>query len=64
VLRSGEVVSPPTETVKCRSLRREKETVQSIRFGQECGLGLTGFEDFEVGDIIECYSLEMVREVI
>lgn len=64
VLRSGEVISPTTESVKCKSLRRVKEMVESIRFGQECGLGLTGFEDFDVGDIIECYSVEMVREVI
>jgi len=64
VIRAGEVISAKGDTVKCSSLRRVKEVVDSIRFGQECGLGLTGFDEFDVGDTIECYSVEMKRETI
>jgi hypothetical protein len=32
--------------------------VDSISSGDECGIGLLGFEDFEVGDIIESYVVK------
>eukprot|EP00934_Nitzschia_sp_Nitz4_P006335 Nitzschia sp. Nitz4//scaffold287_size23745//13179//16401//NITZ4_008459-RA/size23745-snap-gene-0.25-mRNA-1//-1//CDS//3329545766//6325//frame0 len=59
VLRDGEQISPEGETVRASSLRRHKELVESVRHGDECGLGLAGFPDFMEGDEIECYSVEM-----
>ena len=64
VKRAGELISPLGESIKCSSLRKVREIVESIRFGQECGLGLTGFDQFEVGDTIECYSVEMQQDTL
>ena len=40
------------------SLKHEKERVNEVRDGFECGVGLKNFHDIEVGDILECYVLE------
>lgn len=40
------------------SLKHEKENVNEIRTGFECGVGLKNFHDIEVGDEIVCYVLE------
>lgn len=61
VIRNGERVSPEGETIRALSLKKFKEDVENVRNGEECGLGLSGFVDFEEGDIIECYSLEMKK---
>ena len=59
VLRGKEVVS--AGTLKAVSLRKVKEAVLEVRRGEECGLGLDGFDDFEEGDVVECYSVEQKR---
>mmetsp|Transcript_2079 Transcript_2079/g.4483 ORF Transcript_2079/g.4483 Transcript_2079/m.4483 type:complete len:1032 (+) Transcript_2079:1-3096(+) len=59
VYRDGELISPDNESVTASSLRRFKEIVESVRLGEECGLGLSGFSGFQEGDEIECYSVEM-----
>jgi len=41
-----------------QSLRRFQDEVNEVRAGMECGIRIEGFGDFEVGDAIECYSLE------
>jgi translation initiation factor IF-2 len=40
------------------SLKHEKENVNEIRTGFECGVGLKNFHDIEVGDELVCYVLE------
>merc|ERR1712127_73468 len=40
---------------KVKSLRNFKSEVESIEEGDECGVGLTDFEDFEPGDKIESF---------
>jgi translation initiation factor IF-2 len=42
------------------SLRHEKDVVREVRQGFECGISLKGFNDFNVGDTIECFALERV----
>lgn len=42
------------------SLRRFKDDVKSVKAGYECGIGLDGYQDIHVGDIIECYRVEQV----
>jgi len=58
VLRNGKLLSEDVEKLSASSLRKVKEDVDSVRKGEECGLGLTGFNDLEEGDVVECYSLE------
>ncbi|MBC8336629.1 MAG: translation initiation factor IF-2 [Anaerolineales bacterium] len=40
------------------SLKQEKDRVNEVRNGFECGIGLQNFHDIEVGDILECYIIE------
>jgi translation initiation factor IF-2 len=44
------------------SLRRFQDEVSEVRAGMECGIRLDGFNDFQVGDVIECYTLEKVPQ--
>jgi translation initiation factor IF-2 len=44
------------------TLRRFTEDVKEVRNGLECGIKLGDFNDYEVGDIIECYTLEKVAQ--
>jgi translation initiation factor IF-2 len=36
-------------------LRNFKAETDTIEAGNECGIGLYDYEDFEAGDVIECY---------
>jgi translation initiation factor IF-2 len=59
VLRDGEdVFEGPIS-----SLKHEKDDVREIREGFECGIGLKGFDDFEVGDQLVCFAEETVSVV-
>ncbi|MDR3307970.1 MAG: translation initiation factor IF-2, partial [Coriobacteriales bacterium] len=45
------------------SLRRFKEDVKNVRAGYECGIGVVGFQDLKVGDVLEGYRVtEVARE--
>jgi translation initiation factor IF-2 len=45
-----------------QSLRRFQDEVNEVRAGMECGIRLDGFDDFQPGDAIECYTLEKVPQ--
>lgn len=38
------------------SLRRFKDDVKSVRSGYECGIGIEGYQDLKIGDLIEGYK--------
>ena len=42
------------------SLKRFKDDAREVQTGYECGVTIDGFAEFEVGDIIETYSRELV----
>ena len=42
------------------SLKHLQEDVKEVRAGFECGVSMKGFNDYIVGDILECYFVEMV----
>jgi translation initiation factor IF-2 len=44
------------------SLKRFQNDAASVRDGQECGIRLERFSDFEVGDLIEFYEVEEVAQ--
>lgn len=46
------------------TLRRFTEDVTEVRNGLECGIRLGDFNDYEVGDIIECYELEKIAQTL
>jgi translation initiation factor IF-2 len=43
---------------KINSLKHFKEDVREMLAGQECGIGLEGYEAFQTGDVMETYRLE------
>ncbi len=45
-----------------QSLRRFQDEVNEVRAGMECGIRIEGFGEFQVGDHIECYSVEKVAQ--
>jgi translation initiation factor IF-2 len=40
------------------SLKRFKDDVREVNSGFECGLGIEGYNDVKVGDVVETYVLE------
>lgn len=53
VIRDGKVVYEG----KISSLRRYQEERQEIPEGMECGIGVEGFTEYQVGDTIEVYTI-------
>ena len=53
--RKGLIYEGVTQT-----LRRFQDEVNEVRAGMECGIRVEGFNDFQVGDAIECYAVEKV----
>jgi len=45
---------------KIDSLKIFSEDVREVASGQECGILVNGFSDFQRGDILECYTFEQV----
>ena len=54
VLRGGEEICKS----EISSLRHEKDDVKEVKTGLECGIAVKNFEEFEIGDILETYTLE------
>ena len=44
-----------------RSLKRFKDDVREVQTGFECGIGLDGYNDVKVGDVIEPFEIEETR---
>ena len=45
-----------------QSLRRFQDEVNEVRAGMECGIRIEGFTEFQVGDNIECYTMEKITQ--
>ena len=45
-----------------QSLRRFQDEVNEVRAGMECGIRIEGFAEFQIGDNIECYTMEKVAQ--
>ena len=56
VLRNGNAI----HSGSIASLKHLQDDVREVRQGFECGIGLKGFNEFEEGDILECYQIEKV----
>ena len=46
------------------SLRRFQDEVNEVRTGLECGIRIDGFNEFQIGDAIECYITEKVKQAL
>ncbi|MDP6795200.1 MAG: translation initiation factor IF-2 [Verrucomicrobiota bacterium] len=58
VVRKGDLVYEGIS----HTLKRFKDEVNEVRSGMECGIRLDGFDDFQEGDIVECYTQEKVAQ--
>jgi translation initiation factor IF-2 len=56
VVREGVVVYE----ADIASLKRFKEDVREVKEGLECGIGVQGFNDVKVGDVLEAFRVEEV----
>jgi translation initiation factor IF-2 len=46
------------------SLKRFKDDVREVQTGFECGIGLEGYNDVKVGDVIEPFEIEETRATL
>ena len=60
VIRDGSIIF----TGKVGSLFREKNQVKQVNNGQECGIALKDYMDFQKNDIIEAFSLTSKERTI
>jgi translation initiation factor IF-2 len=60
VLRGG----IPVFDGRMSTLRRFQEEVEEVRTNFECGIRLGEFNEYQEGDIIECYKLEKVPQTL
>lgn len=60
VLRDG----IPVFDGKMSTLRRFEDEVEEVKRGLECGIRLGQFNEYEEGDIIECYELEQIEQTL
>jgi translation initiation factor IF-2 len=58
VLRNGQ----PIYDGQIVTLKRFQDEVNEVRQGLECGIRLGDFDEYHVGDVIECYTLEKVPQ--
>jgi len=42
------------------TLKRFKDEVEKVQSGMECGMGFAGYHDLRKGDLIECFTVEML----
>jgi translation initiation factor IF-2 len=60
VMRDG----VPVFDGKMSTLRRFQEEVEEVRNAFECGIRLGEFNEYQEGDIIECYKLEKIPQTL
>jgi len=72
LVRSGKVTSRSRARIRRKgdvifegavsALKRYQNDASEVREGQECGLRLDHFSDYEIGDIIELYEVEKIAQ--
>jgi translation initiation factor IF-2 len=49
-------------TGKITSLKRFKDDVKEVASGFECGIGIENFNELKVGDVLEVFDIEQIRQ--
>lgn len=64
IIRDGIVIYPTKENVhgEIATLKRFKEDVKEVKAGLECGITIKNFNDIKVGDNIEVYEINEIRQ--
>ena len=58
ILRDNVVIQ---EMGVLNTLKRFKDEVNEVFSGQECGMSFGSFQDLKVGDVIECFNVDVVQ---
>jgi len=58
--RNGEIIHEG----RVDGLKRFKDDVREVREGFECGLKITGYDDVQVGDVIETFQIEQIARTL
>lgn len=45
-----------------RTLKRFKDDVKEVAYGFECGCAIDGFNEIRIGDVIECYITQEIKQ--
>jgi small GTP-binding protein len=61
VFRDGNTVA---SSLTASSLKHFKDDVDEVNHGKECGISLSGHNEYEKGDEIECITIEMKRPTL
>jgi translation initiation factor IF-2 len=56
VMRDGEVI----HTGRIESLKRFKNDASEVKNGLECGISLANFNDVQIGDVLEAFTMERI----
>lgn len=74
VIKSGKVTrsaharvlrgKQPVFDGKMSTLRRHQDEVDEVKQGIECGIRLGSFNEYEEGDVIECYTLDKIDQTL
>ena len=66
VIRDGVVIYPTKEGVTgyLASLKRFKDDAKEVKNGMECGLSVKNFNDIKVGDEIEAYVINEIKQTL
>jgi translation initiation factor IF-2 len=51
-------------TGKIDALKRFKDDAREVKEGFDCGISLDGYQDFKVGDNIEAFEIEQVKQTL
>ena len=64
IIRDGIVIYPTKENVhgEISTLKRFKDDQKEVKAGMECGITIKNFNDIKVGDIIEVYEINEIRQ--
>jgi translation initiation factor IF-2 len=57
VVRKGAILF----TGRVGTLKRFKDDASEVRAGFECGIRLNNFDDYQPGDVIECFEIQQIR---
>ncbi len=45
-------------------MRRFKDDVREVQQNFECGIGVAGYDDIKVGDVLEVYRIEEIARTL
>ena len=62
--RAGRLIYGGDRQIPVDSVRRVKDDVKEVREGFECGVRVTGYQDFKEGDVIEFYEIKEIRRTL